>query len=116
MSAVISISTCSFNVNITPCVPTFMDCFQFYDFVASSSIIVATTVTVNIFWFGDLGSMEQGTVTILSGSDCGSTTVYTSNINCIGEFVSSVSSSSSPSSFGNQTYVDTAPTYNLCPC
>ena len=116
MSAVISISTCSFNVNITPCVPTFMDCFQFYNFVASSNFIVNTDVTVTINWNGDLGGFAQGTVTIFFGSDCGSTTVNTGNINCGGEFVSSVSSSSSPSSFGNQTYVDTAPTYNLCPC
>jgi hypothetical protein len=116
MSAVISISTCSFNVNITPCVPTEMGCGNFYTFTASSDFIVNTDVTVTINWNGDLGGFEQGTVTIFFGIDCGSTTVYTSNINCIGEFVSSVSSSSSPSSFGNQTYVDTAPTYNLCPC
>jgi hypothetical protein len=116
MSAVISISTCSFNVNITPCVPTQMGCGNFYTFTASSDYIVNTNVTVNIFWNGDLGGFEQGTVTIFFGSSCNSTSVYTSNINCIGEFASSVFSVSSPSSSGNQTYVDVAPIYNLCPC
>ena len=116
MSVVISISICSTNVTIAPCTPNYMGCQNYYNFVASADYVVNVNVTADIYWYGDLGGVQQGSVTILGGQSCNSTSVYTNNINCMGEYVSYVDTILTPLSSGSQSYGPGIPTYNSCPC
>lgn len=100
-----NISTCSTFVTIDTYTPATMNCFAFYDFAANSNAVVDTNVDVEITWTGDLGGGVTGTVTIFSGTNCNTVGVASGgNINCIGEFLSTVNVNLNPSSFGSQIY------------
>lgn len=113
-----AVSSCTTNVVlISACVPNFMNCNTYYTFVAYADTNVNTNVDVSIYWSGDLGGFSSTVITIPSGSACNSGSIYTgSNINCFGEYASSVFVTYSPSSSGSQVYQDGAITYNVCPC
>ena len=115
-----SISVCSSQtfVTITSYVPSSMICFSFDTFAAVSDYIVDTNVQVQITWNGDLGGFETQTVTIISGTNCGSTSFSIGGgISCFGENYSSDSIIITPSSFGNQIYLQgSTNTTGLYPC
>ena len=92
-------------VTIDTFTPSTMGCFNFYDYAAESDVVVDTNVDVEIIWNGDLGGSVTGTVTISSGTSCGTVGVASGgNINCNGEFLSGSSVNLDPSAFGSQIY------------
>jgi hypothetical protein len=119
------------NVYISYYYPNYMTCYNVYTFSATSSAVLATSLTIYMSWFGDLGGFYQAIYTFNSGTACASTDINTGpNVSCSGEFVSSVqygftcgACSCCPSQYGSQIYGDpnTSPTggavyYNILPC
>lgn len=94
-------------VNISAYVPYNLGCYNSFTFAAAteSSVAVSASVSVNIYWYGDLGGYIAGYVTIASGNYCGSTSVYTGgSINCVGEYISNISWEVTPTSNPGQNY------------
>jgi len=110
-------------VYINAYVPSYVGCYNYYTFCATSSnasnttaIPVNTTLTVTIGWNGDLAGYFSGQVTILQGQSCGNVGTYSGGTNCNGEYVSIVNWSMSPNTSGNQAYVSNIVYYNTYPC
>lgn len=104
-------------VTIDTYTPYTMTCQQYYTFAATSTVAVDTNVNVEITWNGDLGGSVSGTVTISSGTSCNTVSVFSGNINCLGENISGISVILDPSSYGTQIYeVGTNSTSGLYPC
>jgi hypothetical protein len=106
-------------VNINAFVPSNMGCYNNYTFAAAteSSVAVNTNVSVNVYWYGDLGGYIAGYFTINSGNYCGSTNISTGgSINCIGEYISNISWEVTPSTSGSQNYFPFNYYTDLFPC
>jgi len=82
-------------------------CDQYYTFAAyTGGTAVNTNVSIDIYWYGDLGGLMSGTVTIYSGTTCNTTSVYSGGgINCWGENISFSSVNIYPVGYGSQTYL-----------
>jgi hypothetical protein len=94
------------SVDITAYMPSYMGCANYYTFAATSSVAVNTNVNVGMTWYGDLGGYFTTSVTIASGTTCGSTVAYSgSSVNCIGEVRQNEFWTTFPLSNGNQNYV-----------
>jgi len=95
------------NVDIAVYIPSYMGCYNYYYFAATSMQNVNTNVTVYISWYGDLGGLLITSLTLNSGTSCVSNySVYTGgNINCIGENLSNIFWFTDPVTSGNQNYV-----------
>jgi hypothetical protein len=95
------------NVFISVHIPSYMGCYNYYYFAATSTQNVNTNVTVYISWYGDLGGLLVTSLTLNSGTSCVSNySVYTGgNINCIGENLSNIFWLTDPVTSGNQNYV-----------
>jgi hypothetical protein len=113
----------SISVYINVYVPSYVGCYNYYTFAATSSnasnttaIPVNTNVVVSIGWNGDLGGYFSGQATILQGQSCGSTSTYSGATNCNGEYVSIVNWSMSPNTSGNQNYISNIDYYTAAPC
>lgn len=92
-------------VTIDYYIPYSATCYSYYTFAATSTTTVSTNVDVEIYWYGDLGGFMSGTVTIVSGTSCNTTSVYSGGgINCFGENISYTSVTLNPSSHGSQIY------------
>jgi hypothetical protein len=96
--------TSTTTVDITAYYPLFVGCGTYHTFAAMASTAVSTTLTITMNWYGDLGGFMSGTVYIYSGTTCGSTSVYSSGINCVGEYRQNEYWESSPTSNGSQIY------------
>jgi hypothetical protein len=106
-------------IGIDAYVPYNLGCYNYYTFAAAtvSAQAVNTTLSVNIYWYGDLGGYIAGYLTINSGNYCGSTSIYTGgSINCIGEYISNIGWDVSPTSSGNQVYVPNTYYTDFLPC
>ena len=106
-------------VNINAFVPSIMGCYNNYTFAAAteSSVPVNASVSVSIYWYGDLGGYIGGFVTIAAGYSCGSAGINTSgSVNCIGEYISNISWELAPASSGNQNYFPFNYYTDLYPC
>ncbi len=78
---------------------------------ATSTANVDTTVTINWTWTGDLSSVLYGITTISSGTSSGTSTEFGA---VGGENFANLSTSVSPTSYGNQTYDAGSPSYYSC--
>jgi hypothetical protein len=96
--------TAATTVDIVAYYPSFAGCGNYYTFAAVASTAVSTTLTITMNWYGDLGGFMSGIVYIYSGTTCGSTSVYSSGINCVGEYRNNEYWESSPTSNGSQSY------------
>jgi hypothetical protein len=78
---------------------------------ATTNVNVDTTVTINWTWTGDLSSVLYGITTISSGTSSGTSTEF----GAVGdENFANLSTSVSPTSYGNQTYDANSPSYYSC--
>lgn len=97
--------------------PNYVGCYNTYYFGATSNAALNTTVTVTMYWYGDLGGAFQGTVTISASGTCGyNYNVSSGGVNCNGEYLSSINYYFTPGSSGNQNYVGGAYYTDLYPC
>lgn len=104
-------------VNIDYYLPSYVGCYNNYTFAATSSQAVNTNVNVGINWYGDLGGFFTGSVTIASGTTCGSATVYSGGgVNCIGEVRQNQFASPFPTSNGNQNFFIANYYSDIVPC
>jgi hypothetical protein len=104
-------------VNIDVYLPAYVGCGNYYTFAATSSAVVNTNVNVGINWYGDLGGFFTGSVTITSGSACGSASVFSgSGVNCIGEVRQNEFWSIFPTTSGNQNYFPNTAYSDIVPC
>lgn len=104
-------------VTIDYYVPYSMTCYSNYTFTAYASTLVNTNVNVEITWYGDLGGIVTGTVTISAYNTCSTANVYSGGLNCFGENISTTSVNLDPSSYGGQVYqVGTQYPIGLSPC
>lgn len=95
----------SVTVNIDVYLPSYVGCYNYYTFAATSSAVVNTNVNVGIAWYGDLGGYFSGSVSIPSGSSCNSASVYTGGgVNCVGEYRVNEFWSMFPTTSGGQNY------------
>ena len=95
----------NYTVNINPYVPGYVGCGNYYTFGVTSDYPVSTNVLVSIYWYGDLGGYFQTDINLLSGLSCRSANSYTgSSVNCIGEYLSLLYWSVSPTSNAGQNY------------
>lgn len=106
------------NVDIVAYFPSYCGCYNYYTFAATSSAAVNTTLTVTMYWYGDLGGYMVETTYISSGTTCGSISVYSGGrVNCVGEYRNNEYWSVSPAGSGNQNYSTGITYYNdLVPC
>lgn len=104
-------------VNIDLYFPSYVGCYNNYQFAVQSSQAVNTNVNVTITWYGDLGGYFQGNITIPSGTACNSATIYTGGgVNCYGEYYQNLYWSMSPTSNGNQNYFPNNAYADIMPC
>jgi hypothetical protein len=107
----------SVTVNIDVYLPAYVGCYNNYTFAATSSQVVNTNVNVGINWYGDLGGFFSGSVTINSGTACGSATVYSGGgVNCIGEVRVNEYWSMFPTTSGAQNYFPNVAYSDIVPC
>jgi hypothetical protein len=107
----------SHDVYINLFYPNYVGCYNYTYFAATATEAVNTTLGVTMYWYGDLGGAFQGTVYISSGATCGSNgSVYTSAVNCYGEYFSSYNVYFSVNNSGNQHYVFNTYYLDLVPC
>lgn len=107
----------SVTVNIDVYLPAYVGCYNYYTFAATSSQVVNTNVNVGINWYGDLGGFFSGSVTIASGTACGSATVYSGGgVNCIGEVRQNEFWSMFPTTSGGQNYFPNTVYSDIVPC
>jgi len=105
------------NVYINLFYPNNVGCYNYTYFAATATEALNTTLGVTMYWYGDLGGAFQGTVYIGVGTTCGSNySVYTSAVNCYGEYFNSYNVYFSVSSSGNQNYVFDTYYLDLIPC
>ena len=107
----------SHDVYINLFYPNYVGCYNYTYFAATATEAVNTTLGVTMYWYGDLGGAFQGTVYIGVGSTCGSNgSVYTSAVNCYGEYFNNYNVYFSVNSSGNQNYVFNTYYLDLVPC
>ena len=107
----------SHNVTITFYYPSYVGCYNNYYFACASSEALNTSLTITVYWYGDLGGAFNGTVTINSGGVCGSNYINSGGVNCGGEYWNYAPNYYfTPSSFGNQNYVGGTVYTDLMPC
>lgn len=106
------------DITISVCGPASATCGQYYTFTACASSAVDTAIDVDFSWQGDLGGVMSGTITIPPGYSSGTTSVYSSGVNCLGEFASTFDVTSiTPSSYVTQSYIPGSTyTGGSCPC
>jgi len=106
------------DVTISICGPAQATCDQYYTFTACASSAVDTGIDVDFSWQGDLGGSMSGTITISSGNSSGTTSAYSSGVNCLGEFISTFDVTSiTPNSYVTQSYIPgSSYTDGNCPC
>jgi hypothetical protein len=97
--------------------PSYVGCYNYYYFAATSSETLNTSLTITMYWYGDLGGAFNGSVTINSGASCGSNSwVYSGGVYCGGEYYSAANWYFTPNSSGNQNYVGNQIYTDLSPC
>jgi hypothetical protein len=97
--------------------PNYVGCYNYYYFAATSNETLSTSLTITMYWYGDLGGAFNGSVTINSGASCGSNSwVYSGGVYCGGEYYSSNNYYFSPNSYGSQNYVGNQVYLDLYPC
>ena len=97
--------------------PSYVGCYNYYYFAATSNEALSTSLTITMYWYGDLGGAFNGSVTINSGASCGSNSyVYSGGVYCGGEYYSSNNYYFSPNSYGSQNYVGNQVYLDLYPC
>jgi len=105
------------DVTITFYYPSYVGCYNYYYFAATSSETLNTSLTITMYWYGDLGGAFNGSVTINSGAACGSNYyVYSGGVYCGGEYYSANNYYFTPGSSGNQNYVGGSVYTDLMPC
>ena len=110
--------TASHDVTITFYYPNYVGCYNYYGFYASTSEAVSTGLSINMYWYGDLGGAFTTTVYISAGAACGANySVYSGGgVSCWGEYLTATNYSVSPGSYGNQNYVGGTYYTDLAPC
>lgn len=98
--------------------PSTVTCGQNYTFSATSDEALNANLTVTMYWYGDLGGIFQGSVTINAAGTCGSNTSVSSGtgVACIGEELASTSYYFSTNISDTQEYVGRSEYYDLVPC
>jgi len=105
------------DVTITFYYPSYVGCYNNYYFACVSSEALNTSLTITVYWYGDLGGAFNGTVTINSGGTCGSNYINSGGVYCGGEYWNSSNNYYfTPSTSGNQHYVGGTVYTDLSPC
>ena len=94
--------------------PGEVTCGQYYTFSATSDEALNANLVVTMYWYGDLGGVFQGSVTINSGASCGSNSSISSGtgVNCYGELLTSTGYYFSTNISDNQEYSGRAEYYD----
>jgi hypothetical protein len=108
-------------IDINVCFPPFADCYGSYYATAKSYISgtpanVNTNITVDAYFYGDLGGYIYFPLVIASGTNCDSSYEPATNVDCGGEYYSYDSVSVSPFNFGWQFYSVGSTSTGLCSC
>ena len=110
-------------VDINVCFPPFAICSSAYTATAKSYISgtstpvnVNTNVTVDAYFYGDLGGYIYFPLVISSGTSCDAATETAVYVSCSGEYYSYDGVSVSPFDYGYQLYSVGSSSTGLCSC
>jgi hypothetical protein len=92
-------------VTINYYTPFYAGCFNYFTFGAASSVNVDTNLSIFVSWYGDLGGYMSTYITIVAGTSCNTTSVYSdASVNCNGENLTNTSAYTTIASSAGQTY------------